>query len=272
MSWPAEPELWVGREEEVQALAEALRARRSCLVYGPAGAGKTALAARALRRFPAVTRDSIYLSGVCRGQDLLRQVMTHLGETGNAVVARKRGDKEAASRSVEGWVRRQTSLRLKGILLAAAKEQPCWILLDHFPPLSHALARLLKDIQWRADTPVYLLARGHKEQDVGAAWSLYWHDRLRLRLGPLGEVAARELLERCIRRFGLVSCEWQDFAEKVLERSGALPGAIVEMCRLAALPRYHYGRQIKAELVHTDYLLRHRRGEFFGAEVAPHYE
>jgi hypothetical protein len=34
-----------------------------------------------------------------------------------------------------------------------------------------------------------------------------------------------------------------------------LPGSVVKMCELAAHHRYHYGDQIKVNLVHVDYLM-----------------
>ena len=88
---------------------------------------------------------------------------------------------------------------------------------------------------------------------------LYWTDEYRIRLGPLSEAPARELVEICIQRFGLGSLDLEGFREDVLHLSGHLPGSIVKMCELAADPRYHYGDQVKLKLVHVDYLLQGNR-------------
>jgi hypothetical protein len=127
---------------------------------------------------------------------------------------------------------------------------------DHFPPATHNMARLMKEIMYRCETPVYLIARGMSQQEIGYAWSLYWNDSLRLRLGALRERHARELLELCIRDYGLNSLDLEGFREDVLRLSGLLPGSILKMSRLAADSRYHYGDRIKLKLVHVDYLMQ----------------
>jgi hypothetical protein len=109
---------------------------------------------------------------------------------------------------------------------------------------------------FRCRTPIYLAARGYTQSDIGYAWSLYWNDDLRIHLGPLPERIARELLEKCIRQFGLASLDLGGFREEILHLSGLWPGSIVKMCELAVGARYHYGDQIKTKLVHVDYLLR----------------
>lgn len=108
---------------------------------------------------------------------------------------------------------------------------------------------------YRCRTPIYLAARGYSKEEIGYAWSLYWNDGLRVRLGPLTERLAKDLLETCIRSFGLATLDLENFREGILHLSGHLPGSIVKMCELAADSRYHYGDQIKIKLVHTDYLM-----------------
>ncbi len=62
------------------------------------------------------------------------------------------------------------------------------------------MTRLMKEIMYRCETPIYLASRGHSQSEIGYAWNLYWHDGLRIHLGPLSERAARELLETCMGR------------------------------------------------------------------------
>jgi hypothetical protein len=105
------------------------------------------------------------------------------------------------------------------------------------------------------NTPVYLVARGSGPEEVGDAANIYWNESQRLVLGPLQQSAARELLESCIRRFGLARLNLDGFREEVLSMSGHNPGVLVKMCELAAEPRYHYGSRIKTRLIHIDYLM-----------------
>jgi hypothetical protein len=76
-------------------------------------------------------------------------------------------------------------------------------------------------------------------------------------VGGLALPAAKELLEICIRRFALSEFDLQGFREEILEFSGLLPGAIVQMCAAAANSNYHYEGRIKTRLLHVDYLMNH---------------
>jgi hypothetical protein len=129
------------------------------------------------------------------------------------------------------------------------------IFLDHLPPATQSMARFLKEIIWRCKTPVYLLARGYDRQEIGHAWSIYFANEYRIPVGPLSAICARELLERSIRRFRLDRFDLAGFRDEILRLSAHLPGSVIKMCELAAHPRYHYGVQIKVNLVHVDYLM-----------------
>jgi hypothetical protein len=123
------------------------------------------------------------------------------------------------------------------------------------PPLTLAVAKVVRELVWMRNTPVYLVARGSGPEEVGHAANMYWDERQRLILEPLHGSAARELLEWCIRRFGLARLNLDDFREAVLSMSGHNPGVLVKMCELAAEPRYHYGSRIKTRLIHIDCLM-----------------
>lgn len=121
------------------------------------------------------------------------------------------------------------------------------------------MAHLMKEIMNRCRTPIYFTGHGYSQREIAYAWSLYWNEGLRVRVGLLAERPARELLEACIRRFSLASLDLEGFREEILRLSGYLPGSIVKMCELAADSRYHYGDQVKIKLVHVDYLMQSTR-------------
>ena len=245
-------EFWVDRREEIGLLCNAMRERRSLLVWGPADAGKTALIDHVVREVGASPASGVLrLSGCPIVQDALRDSVRQLFERGDPVVREKLACEDAVQ--ANRWLRRQPSARLRSILFRAASQRPYWIVLDHVPPLSHSLARLLKEIMWRCDTPVYLVARGSSQAEIGYAWSLFWTDRYRLPLRALAESDARRLMEICIRRYGLAHLDLKDFREELLHCSGRLPGAIIKMCALASQPQYRYGSRIKTRLLYIDY-------------------
>lgn len=257
MTESSQLEALVGRKEELRELRAAIQKRESRLVWGPMDAGKTALIRTAISQLPDQERwKCVHWTGAASGKQLLSHFVGRLYELGDHFVRKKVHADGATQSSLNRWLHKQTSLRLRGILFTASTQGDYRFFVDHFPPPTHNVARLMKEIMYRCETPVYLIARGMSQQEIGYAGSLYWNDSLRLHLGPLHERQGRELLELCIRAFGLNSLDLEDFREEVLRLSGLLPGSIVKMSRLAADSRYHYGDRIKIKLVHVDYLMQ----------------
>jgi hypothetical protein len=249
----------VGRQTELRRLLDAIVKRESLLIWGPAGAGKTRLVQTALSELPGeIARRCLQHSGEQSLQEVLRGLVRWLADVDDPLILAKFRAEKADYPSFKSWLQEQTSLRLRGLLYRAATERQYWIFLDHMPPLSHAFARVIKELIWKCKTPVYLLASRFSPEHIGKAWSLYWTNRYRMEVEPLPESEARDLLESCIRRFALVNFDLLGFREEILRLSGHLPGAIARMCALAAEPRYHYARRIKTRLVHVDYLLAER--------------
>lgn len=257
MTKVAQLETLVGRREELRQLRAAIRRREGLLIWGPPDSGKTALVQQAICELAETDRRKcIYWSGAASRRDLLSHFVGRQYELGDAFVQRKVHADGASETSLRRWLDKQRSLRLRGIFIGASTQGEYRVFLDHFPAPAHGTARLLKEIMYRCKTPIYLAARGYSQVEAGYAWTLYWHDALRLRVGPLHTRDARELLEICIRDFGLESLELEDFREDVLRLSGHLPGSIVKMCKLAADSRYHYGDRIKMNLLQVDYLMQ----------------
>jgi hypothetical protein len=245
------------RKNEKRRLRTAIQRRESLLVWGPRDAGKTTLIESVLAELPEAARQTcISWSGPASGKQLLAHLIGQLYERGDAFVQRKVHADTASKSTLHQWLRKQSSLRLRGLLFTASTQGKYRYFLDHCLPPTQKMAWLMKEIIYRCNTPVYFAARGCSQAEIGLAWSLYWHDGLRLPLGPLSERSARDLLEICIRRFNLKPLKLEDFRKDILCLSRHLPGSIVKMCELAADTRYHYGDQIKTKLVHLDYLMQ----------------
>ena len=255
-----QPEILVGRRQELRALRSAIQNRESRLVWGSMDAGKTALIKKAICELPdAERRKCIYWTGAASGRQLLSHFIGRLYELGDPFVRKKVHADGATETSLNRWLDKQTSLRLRGILFTASTQGDYRFFVDHFPSSTHNMARLMKEIMYRCKTPIYLAARDYLQREIGYAWSLYWNDAMRVHLGPLNERAARKLLEICIQGLGLHALDLEDFRDEILRLSGLVPGSIVKMCELAADSRYHYGDQIKIKLVHVDYLMQSSR-------------
>jgi len=253
-------EILIGREDEMRCLQTALRRRKSQLIWGATDAGKSLLIKNALADLPEAERlKCICWTGAAGRRQLLEHLIRELYLAGDPFVRRKVHAGAATDSTLARWISQQSAVRLRGILFTAAEQGEYRFFMDHVPPASHTIAQLMKEIMYRTKTPVYLTGHGYTPAEIGYAWSLYWTDEYRIRLGPLSEASARELLEICIHRFGLNSLNLEGFREQTLRLSGHLPGSIVKMCELASHPCYHYGNQVKVRLIHVDYLLQGRR-------------
>src|SRR5580658_5603839 len=201
-------EALVGRKEELRRVHAAIHKRKSLLIWGPTDAGKAALIKKAVCELPdAERRKCVHWTGAASGRQLLSHFVGRLYELGDAFVRMKVHADGATEASLKRWLDKQTSARLRGILFTASTQGDYRFFIDHFPPTTHNMARLMKEIMYRCETPIYLTSRGHSQGEVGYAWSLYFHEGLRIHLRPLGERAARQLLETCIGRFGLTSLD-----------------------------------------------------------------
>lgn len=264
MRSPAHSEDWVGRQQELRRLCDAMEKRESLLIWGDADAGKTALLGKAIGQSPTDAQKAcLYADGGASVKEILLKLVRSLWENGHPRVTEKWRAAQGHHHMVSAWLREQSGGQLSRMVCGALAEQPCWIFLDHAPPCTHSVAKFLKNLMWRWNTPVYTVARGFSPVEAGQAWSLYWTDKYRLHLGPLPETDAAELLRLCIRRYALIRLELEDFREEVLRLSGRLPGAIVKMCALAAKPKYQYEQRIKTTLIHVDYLMG-KQADAFG--------
>ena len=246
----------VGRDSQKARLRQAIQNRQGLLIWGPAGIGKTALVMNVLKNLPPrLAGSTLYKSGAGGLQPLLRALLRRLYEIKDPTLRRQLRNEGVRKASFNSWLRSQATSRLKGALYRSMESGRYWVFLDHFPPLTHAVAKVIKELVRMRNTPVYILTRGLSEAEVGHVTDLYWSDRQRLSLGPLPGKAARELLESCIRHSGLAHLNLEGFREELLRLSGRVPGTVIKMCSLAAEQRYQYGSQIKTKLIHIDTLV-----------------
>jgi energy-coupling factor transporter ATP-binding protein EcfA2 len=254
-----ESELFLGRTSELTRLCAAIRDRKSLLIWGARGSGKTTLIAHALARLPKqVAKESIFASGQASPQEILTSLAVQLA--GAPLLLSKFRAETAFGGSYTHWVRQQTSLRLRGLIYRVASAGDYWMFLEDLEPMTHMLTRIVKELMINRETPIYCVATGCTSTELGCASQLYWNDEQRLHVGELPLSAATELIEWAIQRFGLSRLDLDGFREDILKFSGLLPGAILRMCESAGDPRYQFEGRIKTKLVHVDYLVNQCKG------------
>src|ERR1700733_9749398 len=107
-------ETLVGRKEELRELRAAIQKRESRLVWGPTDAGKTTLIKKAISEVPeAERRNCIYWAGAASGRQLLSHFVGRLYELGDLLVRKKVHTDGATEISLNRWLDKQTSLRLR---------------------------------------------------------------------------------------------------------------------------------------------------------------
>jgi AAA ATPase-like protein len=245
--------MFVGRVAETERLREAILARRSLLVYGPADAGKTALLNETLSSLPATVRKNCVVCRSCESpRSMWRDLIRSLGEARDPQVASRVERECGSSGSLEHWLSKQSSLRLRGILRRAMRNSSYCVFIDAPRILPPGAYRLLQEWVWSGHTPVFLLARDATEHELGRVAQLFWYEGLRLKLGPLQPEDAESLLENSITRFRLREVADEEFRDFALARCAGLPGRIVRLCELASQSAYQSGGHVKLPALAID--------------------
>jgi hypothetical protein len=246
----------IGRKQELTRLHEAILARDSLLVHGQSGAGKTALLTEALSDLPRQLRCMCL---VCAGQEspraMWRSLIRGLAEVEDPQVMARLQRECAGAVTVDRWVNKQTSLRLRGILRRAMQGKAYWVFLDTTAPLPGGTYSLLQEWVWSRRTPVILLGRGPSEQELGKAARLFWHSGMRIELSPMLPADQHDVLESSIHRFDLSKVADDEFRDFILKCAAGLPGRIVRLCELASQNAYQWGGHVKLHTLAVDFLM-----------------
>lgn len=246
----------IGRKAEMEKLRTAILSRRSLLIHGPAGSGKSALLQAALESLPGKIRAHCLFCAACdTPHEIWQHLVVALGAVGDPVVLERVRREARTVPAMESWVKRQTSLRLRGILRRAVRATDYLVFFDPPHPLPDGAYRLLQEWIWSGRVPVYLTARSLSETASGRIGGLFWHAGLRFPLGPLCRSEAELLLEHSIAAFGLAPGAGREFRDFVLHQSCLLPGRIVHLCRLASSPAYRFEGRLKLHTLAVDSLL-----------------
>jgi len=250
--------IFVGREKETRRLRESILTRQSLMIAGDNDTGKTALILKVIGELPLSTRQRcLYIGGFKDLRDLLHRLVAALFEKSDTRLKSEFRAGGITKTNLSARLKQFSSSRLRGTLYHAVQGKGYRVFLDHCPVLTPSVARVVKEMFWMRQTPVYLVPSTEVETEIAKACSFfYWGKQQILRVGPLPSAAARKLVDHCIRECGLEGQELAEFRREVLELSRTAPGAIVAMCRMAAHPRYQSNGRIKARLIHIDYMMR----------------
>ena len=231
----------VEREEEMGCLRNQARIRKSLLVFGPEGVGKS----RLLRRLSSKLQTLA-----------LREPAS--SRRANLILALF-----LALRSADKGVRPASNFTLypllsEGYCARALDARPFLMVLDHLDAPSRVVTGMIKDLHYYGRTPVIFASRSPHMEDIGALGPLCTNKSERLELKNWPHSIALEFARR-----NAASCQlWASNLEMVLpsfvEWSDGNPGSILTMLKMARLPQYRMDDQIKAHILYVDYRMGRR--------------
>jgi len=232
-----------GRDRERQSLSMRLRQRRSLLVYGPAGVGKTLLVHDIIKDEPQFLycADSATISGALRSiaVELWRRENTYLlkccGRAGVAAIATK------------------SAANIKGIVAESLRHGDYCVVLDHLRTPSHSFAAAVREINGWCETPVVVLARSAHMEDVGFLHPLFAERADRFEVKNFDPTVVKKFATSLIVSRGLSASNLDDFLERIFEYSQGNPGAICRMVEMAMQSTYRSGENIKTIPLYIDF-------------------
>lgn len=232
----------VNRADEMARLQAQVQRRKSMLIYGPEGAGKT----RLLQNFVATQPLALYVAQMRSPRDLMLALIQDL-----------RG---LAKRELRLPANPQTlsTSSLKGMVHRALDEFPFLLVLDHLAGPSRVATGMIRELHHYGRTPVYFAARTPHMEDVGGLLPMCADRSEKLEIRNLAPSVAREFAKREAGRTALRASNLETVLHSLVDWSEGNPGSILQMLKMAALSRYRMGDQIKAHVLYLDYRMGRR--------------
>jgi GTPase SAR1 family protein len=230
------------RAEEMGRLRNQAQRRKSMLVFGPEGVGKT----RLLESFVKNYRLALYVKQTGSPRDLMLALIEGLRRVG----ARELRPPEAT--------KMLSTSSLKGIVQRSLDQHPYLLVLDHVAGPSRVLTGIIKEMNYYGRTPVIFAARTPHMEDIGTLQPMCADRSERLELKNLPHTIALEFGQREAEKVGLWASNLEHALNSLVEWSDGNPGSILCMLQMAQLPRYRMGDQIKAHILYLDYRMGRR--------------
>lgn len=232
----------VDRTEELARLRTQAQKRKSMLVFGPEGVGKT----RLLLTFVQNQPFALYVSPIRSPRDLMMALIQDL----------RRLDKRELR--LPSNANSLSTSSLKGIVQRALAEFPVMLVLDHLAGPSRVVTGIIKEFSDYGRRPIYFAARTPHMEDIGTLQPMCADRSERLEIRNFGPAVALEFAKREAERTGLWASNLDSALHSLVEWSEGNPGSILQMLKMADLPRYRMGDQIKAHVLYLDFRMGRR--------------
>lgn len=232
----------VDRTEEMARLQAQAQKRKSMLVFGPEGAGKTRLLLAFVRSQPL----ALYVPQLRSPRDLMLPLMQSLRRL------------EKRDLRLPANVSTLSTSSLKGIVQRALSQYPFLLVLDHLAGPSRVVTGIVKEFTDYGNRPICFAARTPHMEDIGNLQPLCADRSERLEIRNLAPAIALEFARREAERNRLWASNIESALHSLVEWSEGNPGSILQMLKMADQPKYRMGDQIKAHVLYLDYRMGRR--------------
>lgn len=234
-----------GRDLELEQLRQLVFRRRSFLLHGPAGVGKTLL----LKQLAGEIPEMVYCDESSSSQTVFRRLAAELFARKNRHVL------QACGTGGLNAIRDKSAVSIRGIVADALREASYWIVLDHLQSPSQSFAASLKDVcNWTA-TPLVAIARSAHMEDAGFLLPMFSDRSEKYALRNFDSDTAREFAVRTAQEMHLNAANRDEAIQKIVHYSKGSPGAIIAMLQMAASPKYVTEQHVKLSLLYIDFRL-----------------
>lgn len=229
----------IGRTEELARLQAQAAKRKSMLLFGPEGVGKT----RLLQMFAKTQPYSLYVPHLHNPKDMLQALFDGL-----------RALKKRELRLPES-TRSLSTPSLKGIVRRALAEFPFVLVLDHVAGPSRVVTGLIKEFSDYEQRSIIFAARTPHMEDIGALQSMCADRSERLELKNFPVPIALEFARQEAVRAGVDAKNLEATLHSIVEWSGGNPGAVLRMLKMAGMEKYRTEDQVKSHVLYLDFLM-----------------
>jgi len=234
-----------GRDRELEELRQLVSQRRSFLVYGPAGVGKTLLLKQLANEAPAI----LYCGESPSSLTVFRTLAAELFAIENRHLRKTCG---AGGLST---LKNKSAVSLRGIVTDALQESGYWIALDHVQSPSQSYATTLKDVCTWAQTPLIAIARSAHMEDVGFLLPIFSYRSAKFALRNFTPDTAKEFALQVATAMHLQAMNRDEAIDKIVGFSKGNPGAIVAMLQMAVSSKYVAQQHVKLSPLYIDFRL-----------------
>ncbi len=230
-------ETYFERTAETESLLQGvIGKRKSMLLFGEAGAGKT----RLLRSLATSQPHIAYAKASTSARELLLGILEgmHLGSRKSEIAARSKG------MSLAG---------LRGMVEKSLEEQPWILFLDQVQSPSNAISHLVRELNYFDRTPILFAARSEHMEDIGGLRSLCLNRTSRVALKPWPAPVALEFTQQQAALCGLEAANLDEALKGIADLSHGYPGRILRMLHMASEETYRQGGSIKFHVLYVDF-------------------